>query len=283
MCERLRAADAAAAAAISSGDEAADEEEAPRRSQRLRDAAAAQGDLLGEEGDEAADALPELSPAKAGDDGGGDGEPRGLQSAIAVWLTGIQHITAVYTRIKDNYDMAQRRAYGERGQQTGRDWADALQHHTRNRAPWQYPHRSSTHFLEDALEFGEFDTVDDSLLEKGNRRKKRLGDRVTMHGGTNEPGTYWTYERRTEIRDEFGVGTGDFKVKTVRRRANLGAAAQVQRLDYAAAYYTHLRAQNMGRAEVSAAQWEHRRVKSEEYAARVGQVCTNLCRLSKAL
>jgi len=59
---------------------------------------------------------------------------------------------------------------------------------TSNAANWQYPHDSSAHFLEDALEHGHADAVDDSILEKGNRRKKRLGDRCVFRGGTNEPG-----------------------------------------------------------------------------------------------
>ena len=66
--------------------------------------------------------------------------------------------------------MEQRRAYDTKGQETGKRWARALSTHTSNAANWQYPHDSSAHFLEDSLEHGHADAVDDSILEKGNRR-----------------------------------------------------------------------------------------------------------------
>ena len=40
----------------------------------------------------------------------------------------------------------------------------------------------------DGVEHGQADTIDDSILGKGNRRKKRLGDCCVFCGSTNEPG-----------------------------------------------------------------------------------------------
>ena len=161
----------------------------------------------------------------------------GIATAIEVWLASVLHQEAVHVRILDNDDMEQRRAYGTKGQETGKRWARALSTHTSNAANWQYPHDSSAHFLEDSLEHGHADAVDDSILEKGNRRKKRLGDRCVFRGGTNEPGAKFTYERKVKVRDEKGVWTGEMKTVTVSRTAVLGPAAQAQRLDFAAAWF----------------------------------------------
>eukprot|EP00966_Prymnesium_polylepis_P337112 7391898-Prymnesium_polylepis.1 len=187
------------------------------------------GDLLqdeDEDGDE--EALPELDE---------DAETGGMLTAIAVWHMSVLHQEAVHERIADPDNLEQRRAYGTKGQATGQKWFLALMAHTDNKATWQYPHDSAAHFLEDALEHGQCDTVDDSILEKGNRRKKRLGDRCVFRGGTNEEGTTFTYKRQVKERDEKGVWTGEFKTIEVTRRANLGPAAQAQRLDFAAAWF----------------------------------------------
>mmetsp|Transcript_24516 Transcript_24516/g.71884 ORF Transcript_24516/g.71884 Transcript_24516/m.71884 type:complete len:150 (-) Transcript_24516:59-508(-) len=133
--------------------------------------------LQDDDADGDGDALPELPE---------DAEVGGVLTAIAVWHTSILHQEDVHKRIADNNDMAQRRAYGERGQASGKAWQAALMKHTDNAANWQYPHDSAAHFLEDALEHGHADTVDDSILEKGNRRKKRLGDRCEGDLGRTE-------------------------------------------------------------------------------------------------
>eukprot|EP00966_Prymnesium_polylepis_P208645 4833971-Prymnesium_polylepis.1 len=157
--------------------------------------------------------------------------------------------------------MAQRRAYGERGQASGKAWQAALMKHTDNAANWQYPHDSAAHFLEDALEHGHADTVDDSILEKGNRRKKRLGDRCVFRGGTNEPGKMFVYERQVPLVDADGNPTGEFKTIVVKRPAPLGPAAQAQRLDFAAAWFE---GQRKPAKEISAAQKKTLTVKAEK-------------------
>ena len=75
------------------------------------------------------------------------------------------------------------------------------------------------------------DRNDDSILEKGNRRKKRWGDRTVFRGGTNRSGATFAQPTRVKERDAFGKETGNYLLKTVSRRANLGIAAQVQRMD----------------------------------------------------
>ena len=116
----------------------------------------------------------------------------------------------------------------------------ALQEHTGNRAQWQYPHDSYAHFLEGALEHGAADRNDDSILEKGNRRKKRYGDRNVFRGGKNY---VWDPELKKYVRPKWksrrqgpeigpdGKPTGRRATKTVWRHANEGQAAQTQRLD----------------------------------------------------
>lgn len=51
----------------------------------------------------------------------------GAASAIEVWRTSIIHQSDCYAEITDHFDMDQRRAYGEKGQASGRAWALALQ------------------------------------------------------------------------------------------------------------------------------------------------------------
>jgi len=103
----------------------------------------------------------------------------GVETAIAVWLTSMWHLTDVYTVIEDPFDKAQIEAYGEQGQKSGASWYKALQKHTCNRANWQYPHDSACHFKEAAIRLKcEEACRDDTLLEKQNRRQKRVGDRI---------------------------------------------------------------------------------------------------------
>ena len=114
---------------------------------------------------------------------------------------------------------------------TGRAWAVAIMEHTKNKAAWQYVHDAYAHIEEDILTHGPGDRNDDSILEKGNRRKKRLGDRCTFRGGTNDPKAKFVQRVRQKERDENGKWTGRYMTKTMSRRANVGVAAQVLRLD----------------------------------------------------
>jgi hypothetical protein len=99
----------------------------------------------------------------------------------------------------------------------------------------QYVHDAFCHIEEDILVNGPLDRNDDSILEKGNRRKKRLGDRCTFRGGKNgNPASgraTFTQVRRVKVRDANGTFTGNYLRKTITRLANIGVAAQVLKLD----------------------------------------------------
>ena len=92
-------------------------------------------------------------------------------------------------------------------------------------------HDSFAHFLEDALEHGAGDRNDDSILEKGNRRKKRLGDRCVFRGGTNKAGATWDKEISVHELDPHGHATGKFIPKAVVVPAQIGQAGQTSCLD----------------------------------------------------
>jgi hypothetical protein len=96
-------------------------------------------------------------------------------------------------------------------------------------------HDAFWHVEEDVEQHGTGDRNDDSLLEKGNRRKKRLGDRVVFRGGSNIEGTRWKKTIRVLERDAKGKKTGRYLKKVVMVKAVLGVAAQCQRLDLIAA------------------------------------------------
>ena len=145
-----------------------------------------------EEDDEEEDGayVPDLLPAA----GREDEEVGGVATAIDVWLTSIEYQEAAHARIIatdaqgrriDDFDLAQRRAYAKRGAEKGRAWAEAVQRHSKQRAPWQYVHRAYAHFEEDALENGQRDTVNDEIIELGHRTSKKFRFNV-FQGGTNE-------------------------------------------------------------------------------------------------
>eukprot|EP00966_Prymnesium_polylepis_P243833 5639146-Prymnesium_polylepis.1 len=162
---------------------------------------------------------------------GEDEKVGGLATAVEVWLTAIRYMSDLHAPCKDHFDMAERKAHAEKCRASGQAWALAINEHTSNRALWQYVHDAFAHVHDDIMEHGFGDRNDDSILEKGNRRKKRLGDRCTMRGGKNN--SRWTCDRRVAEKVD-GVKTGRFIVKKVNRRANEGVAAYVQRLDLAA-------------------------------------------------
>ena len=153
-----------------------------------------------------------------------------VYSAVEVWRTSILHQADVHATIEDHFDMAQRRAYGEKGQASGRAWALAVQEHSNFKAPWQYIHDSFAHFLEDAMEHGAAERVDDSKLEKGNRRKKKLGLHCCFHGGTNRDGATFRQRRKVHVYKD-GKRTGKFETTIRYSAANKGVSAQMQWLD----------------------------------------------------
>jgi len=83
------------------------------------------------------------------------------------------------------------------------------------------------HFLEDSLVNGEAISVDDAILEKGNRRMKRLGDRCTWRGPNRQPGSKFFYEK--------SVLQADGSMSKVKRArlCNEGAATGASKLELA--------------------------------------------------
>ena len=102
----------------------------------------------------------------------------GVRTAIDVWLTSIHYQSAAHAKLADPDSIDDLRAYAKKGQEAGRAWATAVQMHCNQTANWQYVHRAFAHFEEDVMENGHRDTVDDSLLEKGNRSCKEHKRRV---------------------------------------------------------------------------------------------------------
>jgi ribosomal protein S18 acetylase RimI-like enzyme len=155
----------------------------------------------------------------------------GFASAVEVWLAAIRYTAALHATCDDPFDKEAIKVHAKKCGETGRAWAVAINDHTKNKSRWQYVHDAFAHVEEDILEHGFGDRNDDSILEKGNRRKKRLGDRCVFRGGTNRAGARFQQTRRVKERDAHGRWTGRYTKSTVSRRANLGAAAQVLRLD----------------------------------------------------
>ena len=160
-----------------------------------------------------------------------DIEAGGLVSAIDVWLTSIHYTAALHATYKDHFNLDLRRAHAKKCGVTGKAWAISINLHTSNRAYWQYVHDAFWHVEDDVLRHGTGDRNDDSLLEKENRRKKRLGDRVTFRGGTNVNGAQWRKTIRVLERDAKGKKTGRYRSKVIFVKAVIGVAAQCQRLD----------------------------------------------------
>ena len=157
-----------------------------------------------------------------------------METAIDVWLTAIRYMRDLHSTVDDPFNDAQVKAHAQKVGRTGRLWAISINEHTSNRALWQYVHDAFAHVEEDILEHGSGDRNDDAILEKANRRKKRLGDRCTFRGGTNCPGAKFKQPVRVKVRDEKGAWTGRYVTKMKSRKANLGLAAQVQKLDLVA-------------------------------------------------
>ena len=108
----------------------------------------------------------------------------------------------------------------------------------------QYVHDAYAHVEEDILVHGPGDRNDDAILEKENRRVKRLGDRCVMRGGKNN--SRISYKRRKKVaeRDERGALTGRtvYLVTKHERKAMDGQAPQVQRLSMIAKIMENKRA-----------------------------------------
>ena len=119
--------------------------------------------------------------------------------------------------------------YATRGQETGGKWADALKDHTLGKANWTYPHRASCHFYVETIVCGPQRPSDDSILETSNRPKKAL-KRLIYSGGTNEKGAVVSQRRFKAEYDDSGKPTGELIEYEVVQPAQLGQAAQAQRL-----------------------------------------------------
>ena len=160
-----------------------------------------------------------------------DEEVGGVATALKSWRTAIQYTSDIHAPITNHFDMTERKAHAEKCAASGKAWALAINDHTSNRASWQYVHDAFYHIYEDIMEHGAGDRNDDAILEKANRRKKRLGDRCTMRGGKNH--SWW--DRTIRVLEKIdGKKTGKYVKKTVSVVRNIGQAAQVQRLDMVA-------------------------------------------------
>ena len=151
-----------------------------------------------------------------------------LATAIEVWLTAIQYTSDLHSTLADHFDLHARKAHADKCAASGKAWALAINEHTSNRALWQYVHDAFAHVAEDIMEHGSGDRNDDAILEKGNRRFKRIGDRCVMRGGRN--GGTWT--RKVRVAEKIdGKKTGKFTQRTITVKAVEGQAAQTQRLE----------------------------------------------------
>ena len=214
-----RTATMARGAAASTGASAAADATAP---------AAEQGYDAGADDDEDADAE---------ESGGGvvyvlpeDAKVGGLLTAIDVWKKSIDYQTAAHAKLRDPDSIEELRAYAKRGQAAGRAWATAVQRHCHQAAPWQYVHRAFAHFEEDVMENGHRDTVDDSLLEKGNRSIKEHKGNV-FQGGTNEE---VFVEQTHHHQDENGLW---HETKSKKRRLPKAIATQAHIRTHAAQWF----------------------------------------------
>ena len=220
--EARRGQKRAAAEAVTSYAEEEDETPDPEDVEGAADVAPDESLLPDETVDEMEETLDTLEE---------DEEVGNVFTAVEVWRTSILHQADVHAKIADHFDMAQRRAYGEKGQASGRAWAIAVQEHSNYKAAWQYVHDSFAHFLEDAMEHGAAERVDDSILEKGNRRKKKLGLRCCFHGGTNREGAMFRQRRQIALKDANGQATGEMAYRVTYQKAVQGPSAQMQWLD----------------------------------------------------
>ena len=151
-----------------------------------------------------------------------------LLTAIEVWSTAIQYTKDLHTPYADHFDLQAREAFADKCAASGKAWALAINEHTSNRSLWQYVHDAFAHVREDIMEHGAGDRNDYAILEKGNRRFKRIGDRCVFRGGRN--GATWT--RKIRVAEKIdGKKTGKFTQKTITVRAVEGQAAQTQRLE----------------------------------------------------
>ena len=158
-----------------------------------------------------------------------DDKVGGLESAVDMWLTTIRYTSAIHTPLVNHFGLQERKAHADKCAAAGKSWALSINEHTSNTSLWQYVHDAYAHIWEGIMDHGAGDRNDDAILEKANRRKKRLGDRCVMRGGIN----FGTWQRTIRVpeRDASGQKTGRFVKKTHSRVANLGQAAQVQKLD----------------------------------------------------
>ena len=158
-----------------------------------------------------------------------DEEVGGLATAINVWRTAIQYMKDLHTPLEDHFNLQAREAHAVKVGASGKAWAIAINEHTANRSLWQYVHDAFAHVADDIREHGAGDRNDDAILEKGNRRFKRLGDRCVFRGGRNAH--TWTRTIRVADKDAAGKKTGTFTKKTITVKAPQGQAAQAQRLE----------------------------------------------------
>ena len=153
----------------------------------------------------------------------------GLATALEVWRTAIKYMADLHTSLEDHFDLQAREAHAVKVGASGKAWAIAINEHTANSALWQYVHDAFAHVGDDIREHGAGDRNDDAILEKGNRRFKRLGDRCVFRGGRNAH--TWTRTIRVADKDAAGKKTGTFTKKTITVKAPQGQAAQAQRLE----------------------------------------------------
>jgi hypothetical protein len=165
------------------------------------------------------------------DDGLEEDESTGFGTAVEVWLSAMRYIGDLHTPVDDHFNLTAREAHADKCAGSGKVWALAINEHTSNRALWQYVHDAFAHVREDIMQHGSGDRNDDAILEKGNRRFKRIGDRCVFRGGRN--GGSWQRTMRVAERID-GKKTGRYISKKVTVKSVLGQAAQTQKLELVA-------------------------------------------------
>ena len=120
------------------------------------------------------------------------------------------------------------------------------------------------------MEFGLFDTLDDSILETGNRSLSKNFKRIiwqtnNLDADTAEKGV-WVQDRRYEEKGPDGKKTGDFEVRKQPKHANPNTAVSLHETAWAAQQLQMRRTPEEGGGP-SAVVTEGARAKREERAS----------------
>lgn len=150
-------------------------------------------------------------------------------SAVKCWATLIKLQLQLHAEW-DDHDPDERRRWGAKFKESGRDWVTTVRKHVNNKIFYFYLHLSFAHLEEITIENGHPSSGDDSILEQGNQIGKKHGRTSVYWGGTSASDSTTSVLKFTKYKKSDDGAEDEFKGYEVTKANNKGVAEQMVQL-----------------------------------------------------